>query len=107
MAVLEALVVVLLAGVLVYGVVSGLVKATGGHDPRELAPRPGRWRSAHYDDRGLTRVVLQKLSTDGIKVLDEHTIATIRADDPDYDDKFLSAMLTARQRQALFESEEE
>jgi len=106
MAVLEAL-VVLLAAVLVYRLVSGLLKATGGHDPREIAPSPGRWRSAHYDDHGLTRVVLQKLSADGTKVLDEHTVATIRADDPDYEDKFLGAMLTARQRQALFESEEE
>ena len=106
MAVVEALVLLLVA-VLVYRVVSGLVKATSGRDPREIAPTPGRWRSAHYDDHGTTRVVLQKLSADGTKVLDEHSVATIRADDPDYEDKFLSAMLNARQRQALFESEEE
>jgi hypothetical protein len=39
-------------------------------------------------------------------VLDEHVIATVRSDDPEYDDKFLVAMNAARQRQALFEAED-
>jgi hypothetical protein len=66
----------------------------------------GRWRASHYDQNGKTLVVLQKISLCGTNVLDEHIIATIRADDPEYDDKFLSAMSSARQRQALFEAEE-
>ena len=107
MAVLEALVVLAVVALLVYALVSRLVGATGGHDPRAIAPGTGRWRSVHYDSHGHTRVVLQKLSADGMKLVDEHTVATIRQDDPDYEDKFLAAMLAARQRQAVFESEEE
>jgi len=38
-------------------------------------------------------------------VVDEHVIATLRVDDPEYDAKFLSAMATARERRALFEAE--
>lgn len=33
-------------------------------------------------------------------------IASVRSDDPAYDDKFLAAMDTPRQRQALFEAED-
>ena len=107
MAVLEVLVVVVMAGLLVYGLIAWLMKATGGEDPSGIASRSGRWRTAHYDDHGQTRVVLQKLSASSAKVLDEHTIASIPSDDPDYEDRFLAAMLAAHQRQALFESEEE
>lgn len=106
MAVLEVLVVLVVAGLLVYGTISWLMRATGSHDSREIAPSAGQWRAAHYESHGQTLVVLQKLAPNGTKVLDEHTIATIRPDDPDYEDRFLAAMLAARQRQALFESEE-
>ena len=106
MAVLDALVVLVVAGLLVYGIIFRLARATGGQDLREVAAGTGRWRCAHYDKRGLTHVVVQKVSADGTRVLDEHNVATIRPDDPDYEDAFLGAMLTARQRQAVFESEE-
>jgi hypothetical protein len=46
------------------------------------------------------------VSASGTKVIDEHIVGTIRVDDPAYDEKFLGAMTAARQRQALFESEE-
>jgi hypothetical protein len=106
MAVLDALVVLVVAGLVVFTLISWLIKVTGTPTRAEVAPGAGPWRSAHYDTHGDTRVVVQKLSSDARKVLDEHTIATISVDDPDYEDKFLAAMLAARQRQALFESEE-
>jgi hypothetical protein len=40
-------------------------------------------------------------------VVDEHAIASIPVDDPEYDAKFLTAMSIARERRALFEAEEE
>jgi hypothetical protein len=43
----------------------------------------------------------------GVNVLDEHVVARIPVDDPDYDAKFMAAMAAARERRALFEAEEE
>ena len=51
-------------------------------------------------------MVLQKISSSGV-VLDEHVVATVPVDDPDYDAKFLTAMNTARERRALFEAEQD
>jgi hypothetical protein len=61
----------------------------------------------HRDVHGETRVVLQKVSSGGISILAEHVVAAIPVDDPAYDEKFLTAMNAARERRALFESEEE
>jgi hypothetical protein len=66
----------------------------------------GQWRAVHYDVKGQTRISLQKISPGGVRV-DEHVIATIPVDDPDYDAKFLTAMSSARERRALFETEED
>ena len=102
---------VLIEAAFVVGIVSVLVYATMWLLTRFRAPqRPvttaGRWRAAHYDVKGRTRVVLQKVSPSGAKV-DEHIIATIPVDDPDYDAKFLAAMSSARERRALFEIEDD
>jgi len=81
-----------------------------GHPQRRgvtIASQPGRWRVAHYDVDGETRVVLQKVSSAGGELLDEHVIEAFRIDDPDYDARFLQAMSTARERRSLFESEED
>jgi len=106
MAVAEVLLVLGVFALVVYGLISLVIKAGGGVVSRDTASSAGRWRSTHYERHGQTRVVLQKVSADGKQVLDEHTVATIPAEDPDYEDKFLAAMLAARQRQALFESED-
>ena len=50
--------------------------------------------------------MLQKVREGDTRVIDEHMIASVRADDPEYDAKFLAAMDAARQRQALFEAED-
>jgi hypothetical protein len=55
----------------------------------------------------VTRVVLQKVKPGGINVLNEHVIATLPIDDPEYDAKFMTAMSTARERRAIYESEQE
>ena len=92
-------------GAIVYATVRLLMRAQP-QDERRPAAVPGRWRVAHYDKAGETHVVLQKVSETGSRVLDEHVVAAVRVDDPEYDAKFLAAMAAARERQALFEAED-
>jgi hypothetical protein len=99
----EAVVVLALVGVGVYAFLRVLVGATRGRP----AIGPGQWRTNHYDAKGATRVVVQKVSPGGTNILNEHVVATIRLDDADYDAKFLAAMSAARERRAMFESEED
>lgn len=103
MVVLEGLVVLATLAFVVYGVIVLVLRS---REPvRQLTGT--RWRVTHYDSRGHTRVVLQRVSPSGGKVLDEHVVETIPADDPAYQERFLTAMATARERQALFEATEE
>jgi hypothetical protein len=102
MVMVEAVVLIGLVGLLVFALTSYLQRSAD--QGPQLAP-PGTWRVAHYDAKGETHVVLQKVREGDTRVLDEHVITSIRSDDPDYDDKFLAAMDAARQRQALFEAE--
>jgi hypothetical protein len=104
MAILEAAMVFGMLGIVVYATIRSLTSPQG---PRRPVLRAGHWRCAHYDVDGVTRVVLQKLPPDGAEVLDEHLVATVPIDDPEYEARFLSAMATARERRALFDSEEE
>ncbi len=104
MVLLEAAAVVGLVGLVVYGLVVALARTQDG---RPAALHGGTWRVAHYEAGDATRVVVQKVSVDGAHVLDEHVVATVRVDDPDYDQKFLAAMSAARERRALFAAEEE
>jgi hypothetical protein len=99
---LEAVVVTLVAGLLLYGAFLWLMQS---QDRRPT--RRGEWRVTHYEASGVTRVVLQKLTPGGTHLVDEHVVATLRTDDADFDDKFLAAMATARERRALFQAEEE
>jgi hypothetical protein len=100
---LEAVILIGLAGLMIFWMTSTLLRSTT-QGPQVSAP--GTWRVAHYDVEGETRVVLQKVGEGDTRVLDEHVITSIRADDPEYDDKFLAAMNAARQRQSLFEAED-
>ena len=102
MLLLEAAFVVGVVSVIVYASFWLLTRSRAHQRPVSPA---GHWRAVHYDVKGRTQVVLQKVSPSGVKV-DEHVIATIPVDDPDYDAKFLAAMSTARERRALFETEE-
>lgn len=104
MVALETVVVVLLIGAVVYGTIVLVMRTRG---PGAAGRGPVEWRVNHRDVHGETRVVLQKVSRGGITVLSEHVVATIPVDDPAYDEKFLAAMNTARERRSLFESEEE
>jgi hypothetical protein len=109
MVLVEAAVLVGLLGVMVYAITSFLLRASDHRSPGPRPPSslPGTWRVTHYDADGKTHVVLQKISASRSTVLDEHVIATVASDDPEYDDNFLAAMSAARQRQALFEAEED
>jgi hypothetical protein len=74
--------------------------------PRQLtSSSKGKWETTHYDRYGVTRVAVRKRSPGG-QLLDEHVVAEIPIGDPGYDEKFLTAMATARERKALFESED-
>ena len=103
MVLLEAAFVFGMLGLMVYATIRLL---TQPRIPRRPAAQAGAWQVAHYDAKGETRIVLQKVSP-VIGVVDEHLFAAVRVDDPDYDTRFLTAMATARQRQAMFESEED
>jgi hypothetical protein len=104
MVIFDAALVLAVVGVVVYGALHLLMRAS---DRRRLMPAHGQWRNAHYDVDGTTHIVVQKISIDGHQVLDEHVVSTVRIDDHDYDAKFLTAMAKARERRALFEAEEE
>ena len=101
MAMLDGLLVVAALGLLLYAVIRAL-QGRPGHP----ALAAGQWRVAHYDVDGHTRVVVHKVGPGGGQVLDEHVIAEIPVDDPAYDEVFMTAMATARQRKAIFETEE-
>ena len=101
---LDSLVVVILVAGAVFGAVL-LVSRTRGHG--SAGRGPAEWRVTHRDVEGVTRVLVQKISGGGVSVLNEHVVATIPVDDPAYDEKFLAAMSTARERRSLFQSEDE
>lgn len=103
MGLLKTVVVLGMAGLVVYLAVTLLTRGT--HRPRALGAH-GRWRTAHYEVDGATRIVVQKVQADDASVIDEHLVATLAVDDPEYDAKFLDAMARARQRLALFEAED-
>jgi hypothetical protein len=104
MVLIDAVVVLGVIGFVVYGAVRLLGRA---RYQLPTASSPGQWRATHYDVKGVTKVVLQKMSPTGANLLNEHVVATIALDDPDYDTKFMTAMAAARERRAMFESEED
>jgi hypothetical protein len=101
----DAVLVLGAVGLVVYGVIRLLTRAQRRSLPGSGGA--GQWRATHYDAKGVTRVVLQKMSPTGANLLNEHVVATIPLDDPDYDAKFMTAMATARERRAMFETEED
>jgi hypothetical protein len=105
MVILEAALVIGMVWLVVYGTIRLLTRPQGGGRPSPVSPA-GEWRAAHYDVKGTTHVVLQRISPGGDHVLDEHVIAMIPVDDPEYDTTFLTAMSTARERRAMFEAED-
>jgi hypothetical protein len=104
MVLIEAVLVLGVIGLAVYG---GMRVISRVRFQLPAASSPGTWRTTHYDARGVTKVVLQKMSPTGANLLNEHVVATIALDDPEYDTKFMTAMAAARERRAMFESEED
>jgi hypothetical protein len=104
MVLVDAVVVLGAIGLLAYGASRVLARF---RFQAPAASSPGQWRATHYDVKGVTKVVLQKLSPTGANLLNEHVVATIPLDDPDYDTQFMTAMAAARERRAMFESEED
>src|SRR5262245_55981957 len=89
-------------------IVYGSIVAVAARQRRGLqsTATSARWEAAHFGADHTTRVVVRKVVPTTDVVLDEHLVAVVGDDDPNYDAKFLQAMAEARQRVALFESEE-
>lgn len=89
-------------------VVYGTIVAVTSSEKRgaQSAIAGARWEAAHVAADHTTRVVVRKVVPTTGAVLDEHLVAVVADDDPNYDAKFLEAMAEARQRVALFESED-
>ena len=102
---LEAAVVAGVLALVVYATIRLLTRPSGAPGPSRPALPAGEWRVDHFEVDGRTRVLLQKVLPASGQVVDEHVVATIPVDDPDYEAAFLRAMATARERRALFESE--
>jgi hypothetical protein len=103
LALLLVVLVVLIGG----GVLAGARAIAGAPRGHAAVAAPGVWRTNHYDAKGVTRVVVQKVSPQGTNILNEHVVSTIRLDDPEYDATFMAAMATARERRSVFESEDD
>ena len=104
-ALFETLVVVGVAGVIVYAM-HAVLSNLGHGTEKSVGSAPGRWQIAHYGVNGATKVVVRKAAPRTGRMLDEHVVAVIPDDDVDYEEKFLHAMAQARSRAALFESED-
>lgn len=102
MVLVEAAVVLAVVGLAFYVMLRLLM----GRGSTGTAAGPGQWRTTYYDVKGVTRVVVQKVSPGGANILNEHVVATLNTEDPDYDAKFMAATATARERRAMFEAEE-
>ena len=101
MAILEGLLTVGAMGLVLYAVIRALQSRPGapGSGRRSVARRPLRRQRPHKSGGAQGRARWRR-------ILDEHVIAEIPVDDPDYDVLFMTAMATARQRKAIFETEE-
>jgi hypothetical protein len=104
-ALFETLVVVGVTVVIVYAMYAAL-SSMGQGTEKSVASVAGRWETAHYGVSGATKVVVRKATPRTGRMLDEHVVAVIPDDDPDYEEKFLHAMAQARSRAALFDSED-
>ena len=103
-ALFEALVVVGVAAIVVYAMYTAL-SSTGRGMAKTDTTVAGRWETAHYGVQGATKVVVRRAAPSTGISRDEHVVAVIPDDDPDYEEKFLQAMAQARSRAALFDSE--
>jgi hypothetical protein len=103
MVMLESAAVIGLLALIVFAAIMALSSRS---KPDRAPVGVGQWRATHYEANGVTRVVVQKISTTGVNLLDEHVVAELHRDAPDYDTRFLEAMAAARQRQSVFEAEE-
>jgi pyridoxamine 5'-phosphate oxidase family protein len=89
------LIAVLLAGVVLYCwyAVAGAVR--GGRTRQRR--RQARWRVHHYGDSGRTVVAVILAEPDGV-TLDQHVVARLSDEDPDWQSQFLRARQEAEER---------
>ncbi len=101
---IEVLVALGIVALIVYATVAAL--SSGPQRLARAAIAGARWEAAHYAAGNTTRVVVRKVVPATGVVVDEHLLAVVADDDSNYHARFLEAMAEARQRVALFESEE-
>jgi hypothetical protein len=74
-----------------------LVIATAARRGQARMARAARWKLRHYGERGATVVTASLMLPDG-RVLDQHVVARIPEDDPEWTAKFLEASAVAEER---------
>jgi hypothetical protein len=89
---LVALLVAACAAYLVYLATTPIAR----HRSRRLAAK-ARWQIRHYGERGETVVAVSLMLPTG-EVLDEHVVARVPDDDPDWNGRFLLAQEEAAER---------
>jgi hypothetical protein len=106
---LDALGLILAVALVVAGVsaLAARVRGTGSGSLAPPLPERTRWVPAHSGLRGVTVVVVRRVGEHSGRVYDERPVARVPDDAPDYDGLFLAAMALARERAALFTSEED
>jgi len=102
---MRVLLPLLLVAVVVTVVVLSMMarnRLTAGDERSAVEAVP--WRAAHVSRDGVTHVVVRR-GAEG-QVIDERAVTTVADDDPDFDAKFLEAMVAARARADLFNAGE-
>ena len=74
-----------------------LVLATLARRRQARMSQAARWKLRHFGDRGATVVTASLMLPDG-RVLDEHVVARVAEDDPDWTTRFLAASAVAEER---------
>lgn len=90
-------ILVLVEAAVLFAVVFVAYRAlTGGRRP-PLLPVGGRWQPRHFADGGQTVVTVARMTPRG-EVIEEHVVARIHDDDPDWSRTFVAAKQEAEER---------
>lgn len=89
--------VVALSATVLIAFLAYLVIARAARRGRARTAQTARWKLRHFGDRGATVVTASLMLPDG-RVLDQHVVARIAEDDPEWTAKFLEASQVAEER---------
>jgi pyridoxamine 5'-phosphate oxidase family protein len=89
--------VVALAATLLIAFLAYLVLATAQRRRQTRMSHAARWKLRHFGEQGATVVTTSLMLPDG-RVLDQHVVARIAEEDPEWTAKFLAATQDAQER---------